>query len=197
MPNLWTKTYQAIYEAFKGPRTVDIEFNGKVAELKLIVQHIKNITLTIKSFPQKLQGFKDFCSQICQHLLKPYPNNVSYFQQITKISDAHEKMLQCYTNCSQTLGNLTAATSEWAKLFSEVKTMTKKREEARKVHDHYEEKMEELLKIRYDKNKNGQTESNDEIQKFDRVRKFYIINKFINIIFRMKQNIKEIGRAHV
>ena len=178
MPNLWSKTYQAIYEAFKGPRTVDIEFNGKVAELKLIVQHIKNITLTIKSFPQKLQGFKDFCSEICKNLLKPYPNNVSYFEQVSKISEAHEKMIQCYQNCAQTLGNLTAATAEWSKLFAEVKSMTKQREEARKVHDHYEEKMEELIKAKYEKNKSGQQESNEEIQKFDRVRKilYYIIN---------------------
>ena len=35
MPNLWTKTTQMIYEAFKAPRTVDIEFNGKYEEIKI------------------------------------------------------------------------------------------------------------------------------------------------------------------
>jgi len=37
-----------IYEAFKGPRTVDIEFNGKYEEIKLIVSQIKNISVTVK-----------------------------------------------------------------------------------------------------------------------------------------------------
>ena len=36
MPNLWTKTTQMIYEAFKGPRTIDIEFNGKYEEIKIL-----------------------------------------------------------------------------------------------------------------------------------------------------------------
>ena len=47
MPNLWTKTTQMIYEAFKGPRTVDIEFNGIYEEIKIMVSQIKNISVTI------------------------------------------------------------------------------------------------------------------------------------------------------
>jgi hypothetical protein len=54
MPNFWTKTTQMIYEAFKGPRTIDIDFNGKYEEIKIMVSQIKNISVTIKSFPEKL-----------------------------------------------------------------------------------------------------------------------------------------------
>ena len=54
MPNIWNKATQMIYEAFKGPRTVDIEFNGKYEEIKLIVSQMKNISITIKSFHEKL-----------------------------------------------------------------------------------------------------------------------------------------------
>ena len=134
MPNLWTKTTQIIYEAFKGPRTVDMEFNGKYEEIKLIVSQIKNISVTIKSFPQKLMGFKDLCTEICQHLIKPYPNDNIFYPQINAIILAHKDMINCYQECSTTLNNLSGATSEWQKLFSEVKEKLKQREEARKVH---------------------------------------------------------------
>ena len=90
MPNLWTKTTQIIYEAFKGPRTVDVEFNGKYDEIKMIVQQIKNISLTIKSFPQKLNGFKDLCNEICQNLIKPFPNDNIFYPTISEIIKAHK-----------------------------------------------------------------------------------------------------------
>ena len=169
MPNLWTKTTQIIYEAFKGPRTVDIEFNAKYEEVKLIVLQIKNISLTVKSFPQKLMGFKDLCTDICQHFIKPYPNDCIFYPQISAIISAHKEMINCYQECSNTLGNLSAATSEWQKIFSEVKQNLKKREEARKVHDHYDEKMENLINDKYKKMQNKEEETEEEIQKFDRV----------------------------
>ncbi len=170
MPNFWTKTTQIIYEAFKGPRTVDIEFNGKYEEIKLMVLQIKNISLTVKSFPQKLLGFKDLCSEICMHLIKPYPNDSIYYPQINAIISAHKEMINCYQECSNILGNLSGATSEWQKIFGEVKTNLKKREEARKVHDHYDEKIEKLIKEKHKKMENKEEETDEEIQKFDRVR---------------------------
>jgi hypothetical protein len=169
MPNLWTKTTQIIYEAFKGPRTVDIEFNGKYEEIKLMVLQIKNISLTIKSFPQKLLGFKDLCTEVCQHLIKPYPNDSIYYPQINAIILAHKEMINCYQECSNTLSNLSGTTSEWQKIFAEVKTNLKKREEARKVHDHYDEKMEKLINEKHKKMENKEEETDEEIQKFDRV----------------------------
>ena len=187
MPNLWTKTTQIIYEAFKGPRTVDIEFNGKYEEIKLMVLHIKNISQTIKSFPQKLMGFRDLCTEIIQHLIKPYPNDSIYYPQINAIISAHKDMINCYQECSNVLGNLTGATAEWQKIFAEVKANLKKREEARKIHDHYDQKMENLINNKYKKMQNKEEETEEEIQKFDRV------SNFINILFyRMKLNIKEL-----
>jgi hypothetical protein len=171
MPNLWTKTTQIIYEAFKGPRTVDVEFNGKYDEIKMIVQQIKNISLTIKSFPQKLNGFKDLCNEICQNLIKPFPNDNIFYPTISEIIKAHKEMINCYQEYSNTLGNLSGATSEWQKIFGEVKANLKKREETRKVHDHYDQKMESLINEKYKKKESNQEETDEEIQKFDRVSK--------------------------
>ena len=168
MPNLWTKTTQMIYEAFKGPRTVDIEFNGKYEEIKIMVSQIKNISLTIKSFPEKLNGFKQLCTEICQHLIKPYSNDSIYFSQITSITSAHKDMIKCYDECSAILGKLSGSTEEWHKTFSDVKLNLKKREEARKIHDHYDEKMEKLIEEKHKKMENNEEETEEEIQKFDR-----------------------------
>ena len=171
MPNLWTKTTQLIYEAFKGPRTVDIEFNGKYEEIKLMIGQIKNISITIKSFPQKLMGFKELCSEICQHLVKPYPSDNIFYPQISEIISAHKEMINCYQECSNVLGNLSGATAEWQKFFTEVKTNLKKREELRKIHDHYDAKMENLINVKYKKMQTNEEETDEEIQKFDRVSK--------------------------
>ena len=168
MPNLWTKTTQMIYEAFKGPRTVDIEFNGKYEEIKIMVSQIKNISLTIKSFPEKLNGFKQLCTEICQHLIKPYSNDSIYFSQINSITSAHKDMIKCYDECSAILGKLSGSTEEWHKTFSDVKLNLKKREEARKIHDHYDEKMEKLIEEKHKKMENNEEETEEEIQKFDR-----------------------------
>ena len=168
MPNLWTKTTQMIYEAFKGPRTIDIEFNGKYEEIKIMVSQIKNISLTIKSFPEKLNGFKQLCTEICQHLIKPYSNDSIYFSQITSITSAHKDMIKCYDECSAILGKLSGSTEEWHKTFSDVKLNLKKREEARKIHDHYDEKMEKLIEEKHKKMENNEEETEEEIQKFDR-----------------------------
>ena len=168
MPNLWTKTTQMIYEAFKGPRTIDIEFNGKYEEIKIMVSQIKNISLTIKSFPEKLNGFKQLCTEICQHLLKPYPNDCIYFSQINSITTAHQDMIKCYDECSAILGKLSGSTEEWHKTFNDVKINLKKREEARKIHDHYDEKLEKLIEEKHKKMENNQEETEEEILKFDR-----------------------------
>ena len=80
-------------------------------------------------------------------------------------------MINCYQECSNTLGNLSGATSEWQKIFGEVKANLKKREEARKVHDHYDQKMENLINEKYKKKESNQEETDEEIQKFDRVSK--------------------------
>ena len=174
---------QMIYEAFKGPRTVDLEFNGKYEEIKLIVSQIKNISVTIKSFPDKLNGFKQLCTEICQHLIKPYPNDCLYFSQISAIISAHKDMIKCYDECADTLGKLTGSTEEWHKTFNELKLYLKKREEARKIYDHYEEKLEKLIEDKHKKMENHQEETAEEIQKFDRVSK-------INFNFKLFQYIE-------
>ena len=170
MPNIWTKTTQLIYEAFKGPRTVDIEFNGKDEEIKLIVLHIKNISLTIKSFPQKLLRFKELCTEICQHLIKPYPNDSIYYPQINAIISAHKDMINCYQECSNTLSNLSSATSEWQKIFAEVKANLKKEKNLEKYMITMMKKWK-LINDKYKKMQNNEKETDEEIQKFDRVSK--------------------------
>ena len=78
-------------------------------------------------------------------------------------------MIKCYQECANTLGNLSGSTEQWHKTFTDVKLFLKKREEARKIHDHNDEKMEKLIEEKYKKMQNNQEETEEEIQKFDRV----------------------------
>ena len=63
-------------------------------------------------------------------------------------------------------------TTDWDKLHAEVQENLQRRESAREVYDHYDSKMEGLVRTRNEKLARHQSESAKDIEKFDRV---YII----------------------
>jgi hypothetical protein len=56
MPNLWTTTYQKICETFSGPRTIDIEFDAKIEEMKNLEKSLYQIKAMFPNFPRNTQG---------------------------------------------------------------------------------------------------------------------------------------------
>lgn len=61
-------------------------------------------------------------------------------------------------------------TEEWDKLFIEVSNNHALREKARLTYDHYDEKLEKILKVRNDKAYRNISESEKEIKSFERVK---------------------------
>lgn len=58
---------------------------------------------------------------------------------------------------------------DWDKLFNEVKINHGAREKARLQYDHYDDKLEKLVKARNDKNYKNLPETENEIKLFERV----------------------------
>ena len=168
MPNKWTKATQAIYEFFYGPRTVDVEFNSKVEELNSIMNSMKTITSIIKNFPNQTMGLKNFCQSIYNHLTECYKGNSIYIPFITDVCDSHKKIEIAYLNLCENIIKIENGNLEWNKKFTEVQNSLNNREETRKVYDHYDEKMEKLVKDRNNKLSKGENEHIKDIEKFER-----------------------------
>lgn len=169
MPNFWTTTTQAIYEAFNGPRTVDVEFDTKVKELKKVVKEMKEINGILRSLPARLEPFRGFCNGVCKALTNGYPKECNYSQVIKSIVDEHAEMEKKYFTLKEDISKIKSASNTWQNLFKEVNEQLDKRETARKTYDHYDEKLEDLVKERNKKMDKGKDETHEEMQKFDRV----------------------------
>jgi hypothetical protein len=59
MPNLWSLTYQKICETFSGPRTIDIEFDAKVEEMKNLEKSLIQIKSIFPNFARNTQGINN------------------------------------------------------------------------------------------------------------------------------------------
>jgi hypothetical protein len=168
MPNFWTQTTQAIYELFNGPRTVDTEFEEKQAELKAAITSMSQITNLITNFQSQTSGLQSFCQNLYTNLPKAYSGNSVYTPFIVDLCNSHKNIENAYLNCCNALKTLQISNQEWDNLFNEVKSALQKREESRKIYDHYDEKMEKLVKERNEKLQKRIEENSKDIEKFER-----------------------------
>jgi hypothetical protein len=160
---------QKIYEAFNGPRTRDIEFDQKVSEVKQVIKAMGITTNIIRNFPSRTSGIRSLCLDLITNLQIIYKDKGTIFSEFANdVITAHKNIEKSYLSCCEVLQNCQILNSEWDKLFNDVKENINKREEARKVYDHYDEKMEELVKERNEKLAKKESEKIEDIEKFDR-----------------------------
>ena len=169
MPNFWSITLQKIYEAFNGPRTRDVEFDQKVEEVKTVIKAMGITTNLIRNFPQRTSGIRSLCTDLITNLQIIYKDKNTIFSEFANdVITAHKNIEKSYLSCCEVLQNCQILNSEWDKLFNDVKENINKREEARKIYDHYDEKMEILVKERNEKLAKKENEDINDIEKFDR-----------------------------
>jgi len=182
MPNLWTSTTQKIYEAFYGPRTIDSEFNNKVEELKACERSLGGIRHTLANFQKNTSGLKNLLRDIYSHMSLAYSENSPYWSSIMEVCSAHQEAERLLDGMVEFVGILSSQTLDWERNFDDAKKNIALREEFRRTYDHYDQKLEKLVKSRQDKTTRGAKESDKEIQQFERVKnKIYKITNFILI----------------
>jgi len=195
MPNFWSNAMQKIYEAFNGPRTRDTEFDQKVNEVKQVIKAMTNTTNLIRNFPSRTSGIRSLCQELVNNLLIIYKDKGIIFSEFANdVITTHRNIEKAYLSCCEVLQNCQVLNSEWDKLFNEVKQNMAKREEARQVYDHYDEKMEKLVKERNEKLAKKEQEDIKDIEKFDRNDGKYkrAANDYINLssyTFKLMQNL--------
>lgn len=169
MPNFWTTTSQKIYEVLYGPRTRDVEFDEKVDELTQTIHAVKKIQEIIHSFHQRTEGIQKLACELYTNLPVVYSQNVIYYEFIKDVCAAHKSLETSYVSCAESINSMSQFANEWDKLHNEVNQLLHQREESRQVYDHYDEKMEKLVRNRNDKLARHHNESQKEIDKFERV----------------------------
>lgn len=146
MPNFWNKTAQFFDEAFNGPRTKDVEFDLLTKEILVIENGVMALKQILENFLDYSLNFKKLFYDISLSIPKIY-NNTSPFYSLGKgISDSHIQMEKLFDSYSTNVIRLIKKTTEWSALFTQAKSQIEKREENRKIYDHYDEKLEKIFK---------------------------------------------------
>ena len=164
---------QSVYESFYGPRTVDYDFDKKVQELKLIKEKIFQIRAIINSFPQRILPFKSMFEEISSIFGLAFDKNTKYYGFMDDVCESHRALLKAYVDCCNNMVKVSNECNDWDNKFIEVENDIKRKNELRKKYDHYDEKMEKLVKERTAKYNKGKSETESEIQRFeDNVQKY-------------------------
>jgi hypothetical protein len=188
MPNLWTSTTQKIYEVFYGARTIDTEFNNKHEELKACEKSLGGIRHILANFQKNTLGLKNFLKDVYTHMSLAYSDNSPYWSSILEVCSVHQEAERLLDGMVEFVGILCNQTLDWERNFDDAKKNIAMREEFRRTYDHYDEKLEKLVKSRQDKATRGVRESDKEIQQFERVKIKFLIY-FNNLNFNLNFNI--------
>lgn len=169
MPNLWTSTTQNIFEAFQGPRTKDDHFTLKMEEVKRLQKGISFVKCTLENVKENSEGIKKIYSEISESLFYLFDKKSKFFKILNNILDTNDDLIKIHEKFNTSVSQLISRTSEWDQIFSRIKNSFNDRENKRKIFDHYDEKMEKLIKNKAEKIQKNIPENKKDIELYERV----------------------------
>jgi hypothetical protein len=169
MPNFWTKVTQKISESFSGPRTKDTEFETAVKDLWMTEKGLNSIRGVFQNISNFTANFKNSCIELSNSTKVIYEKDSPYASVANSILTINEEMVKYADEFNARLVKLYSETNRWNNVFNELKSRMCKREEARKIYDHYEEKMDKISKQRSEKLRKGAQETPKELDFYKRV----------------------------
>lgn len=182
MKNTFNKITQPIFEAFKGPRTKDFEFDRKVEEYKLAKEKMFTAKSIIDNYNQRLEGYKLTLTSIVSTFDLLFDRNQTYYSQFMgNVVSAHKTLNDKLRNMFTQIEKLKNEMLKWNQHTQNVENLISQREGKRKEYEHYDEKMTELYEERnkiITKGKIPNDKENEKyirnIQKFQKSAKEYI-----------------------
>ena len=146
MKNTFNKLTQSLFEAFKGPRTKDFEFEKIVQEYQVCKERMLSLKNIIDSYPSRLEGYKLTLDSLIANFETIFDKDQgNYFQFMTNVVGAHKALNEKLLNMFTKLEHLKSSMDKWTEHCSSVDGKLALREEKRKNFDHYDEKMGELI----------------------------------------------------
>lgn len=149
MKNTFNKLTQSLFEAFKGPRTKDFEYEKMTQEYQIGKERMFSLKSVIDNYPSSLENYT-----LTINLLKSNfeiifdKDKGNYFQFISNVASAHKALNDKLVSMFSKIEQLKTSMNRWTENCSSVDTKLALREEKRKNFDHYDEKMAEMLEER-------------------------------------------------
>ena len=149
MKNTFNKLTQSLFEAFKGPRTKDFEYEKMTQKYQVCKERMLSLKSLLEKYPSRLEGYKTTLENLVSILETIFDKEQSgYFQFMSNVVGAHKALNEKLSNMFLRMDNLKKNMSNWSKNCESVDSKLTLREEKRKTFDHYDEKMGELLEER-------------------------------------------------
>jgi hypothetical protein len=189
MPNFWTQNMQKIYECFNGPRTIDYDFDKKKQELTVIRNKVFKIREILFSIENKMNGLHILFTDIFNNFSNVFDMNTNYESFMSDTCKVHDALDKIYFEYINKMKNLSSDLMKWDIPFKDLDKDLKEQIECRKTFDHYDEKMEKLVK-QFSK---GNGSNNDYVHFENNETKFIeSANKYIeksNYTYNKMQNV--------
>ena len=172
MKNLWNRATQRIFEAFNGPKVRDTEFDDKIVEMNNSEKGMIMLRSVFVNCERNMNGLKTHFNETSNSIKAIYSGSPAYDQISNELISAHtsmEEQIQIFVKAMADVKNMT---DEWVNLFRDAKVAIEKREKDRREYEHYDQKMEELMKDRSTKT----NETPKELEFYSRVSHLIYIN---------------------
>lgn len=166
MKNLWNRATQRIYESFNGPKVKDTEFDEKVTEMNNSEKGLNSLRELFLNCERNFSGMKFHFTATYSSIQCIYESSPAYDNIKSELVGVHKEMENITQNFLKSLNDVKQMTDEWMNLFREAKIAIEKREKDRREYEHYDEKMEDIMKERAEKN----SETPKDIEFYNRVR---------------------------
>ncbi len=174
MKNTFNKLTQSLFEAFKGPRTKDFEFEKMVQEYQVCKERMLSLKNVIDNYPSRLEGYQLTLDTLISNFETIFDKDQgNYFQFMTNVVGAHKALKEKLLNMFTKLEHLKSSMDKWTEHCSSVDGKLALREEKRKNFDHYDEKMGELVEERNKMISKGKIPGEKDDEKYTRNIKKY------------------------
>lgn len=169
MPNIWSRTNRKIYEAFKGPRTVDTDFNKKVEEIRSEERYLEHLQTIIQRFHESRETHKLHLKEINHFMMNCYDMNSHYWPYMNDIVNTHKELEKLHDNYIENVMRTTNITSDLNVRLNAIRENIRERDRLRFIHDHYDEKMEKYVRDRNRRAESAKAEPIEFVHGFERV----------------------------
>jgi hypothetical protein len=169
MPNFWTKATQKITETLSGPRTKDPEFEAIIKDMWMTEKGLNTIRNVFQNISNFTASLKNSSIELTNSLKLIYEKDSPYMPFAALTFQINEEMVRYADEFNNRLMKIYAETNRWNFLFNELKGKICKREESRKIYDHYEEKMDKMVKQRSEKIRRNIMETPKDYEFYKRV----------------------------
>ena len=130
MKNTFNKLTQSLFEAFKGPRTKDFEFEKMLQEYNICKNRMLSLKSLIDSYPARLEGYQTTIHLLIENFETIFDKEQgNYYQFMTNVVGAHKALNEKLLNMFSRIENLKISINKWTENSTSVDEKINLREE--------------------------------------------------------------------